>query len=66
MCATGRESINHSRADTAKSTNAPSFLQRALRYRTVGIRECIVQQGGGWLDTVLIERRADTVGRSNC
>ncbi|WP_133906093.1 helix-turn-helix domain-containing GNAT family N-acetyltransferase [Actinophytocola oryzae] len=36
-------------------------LHHQAGYRTVGIRERIAQQGGTWHDTVLIERRADTV-----
>jgi hypothetical protein len=33
---------------------------------TVGIRERIAQRNGTWHDTVLIERRADTVTRPGC
>ncbi|MBB4908683.1 helix-turn-helix domain-containing GNAT family N-acetyltransferase [Actinophytocola algeriensis] len=41
-------------------------LHHQAGYRTVGIRERIAQLGGTWHDTVLIERRADTVNRSDC
>lgn len=36
-------------------------LHHTAGYRTVGIRERIAQRGGTWHDTVLLERRADTV-----
>ena len=36
-------------------------LHRTAGYRTVGIRERIAQRDGVWYDTVLVERRADSV-----
>jgi L-amino acid N-acyltransferase YncA/DNA-binding transcriptional ArsR family regulator len=36
-------------------------LHHTAGYRTVGVRERIAQLNGTWHDTVLIERRADTV-----
>jgi L-amino acid N-acyltransferase YncA/DNA-binding transcriptional ArsR family regulator len=39
-------------------------LHHAAGYRTVGIRERIARLGGAWHDTVLLERRGDTVSRS--
>jgi len=36
-------------------------LHHAAGYRTVGVRERIAQRDGAWHDTVLIERRSDTV-----
>jgi L-amino acid N-acyltransferase YncA/DNA-binding transcriptional ArsR family regulator len=41
-------------------------LHHQAGYRTVGIRERIAQVNGTWHDTVLIERRADTVDRPGC
>jgi L-amino acid N-acyltransferase YncA/DNA-binding transcriptional ArsR family regulator len=41
-------------------------LHHQAGYRTVGIRERIAQRGGIWHDTVLVERRADTVDRPAC
>jgi L-amino acid N-acyltransferase YncA/DNA-binding transcriptional ArsR family regulator len=41
-------------------------LHHAAGYRTVGIRERIAQRNGTWHDTVLLERRADTVDRPGC
>lgn len=41
-------------------------LHHAAGYRTVGIRERIAQLDGVWHDTVLIERRADTVQHPAC
>lgn len=41
-------------------------LHHQAGYRTVGIRERIAQLHGTWHDTVLIERRADTVNRPTC
>jgi L-amino acid N-acyltransferase YncA/DNA-binding transcriptional ArsR family regulator len=41
-------------------------LHHAAGYRTVGIRERIAQRNGTWHDTVLMERRADTVTDSTC
>jgi L-amino acid N-acyltransferase YncA/DNA-binding transcriptional ArsR family regulator len=38
-------------------------LHHAAGYRTVGIRERIAQVNGTWHDTVLIERRSDSVTR---
>ena len=38
-------------------------LHHAAGYRTVGIRERIAQRNGTWHDTVLIERRTDSVDR---
>ena len=38
-------------------------LHHAAGYRTVGIRERIAQLNGAWHDTVLIERRSDSVTR---
>ncbi|GAB1512594.1 helix-turn-helix domain-containing GNAT family N-acetyltransferase [Actinophytocola sp. KF-1] len=38
-------------------------LHHQAGYRTVGIRDRIAQVNGTWHDTVLIERRADTVDR---
>jgi L-amino acid N-acyltransferase YncA/DNA-binding transcriptional ArsR family regulator len=38
-------------------------LHHAAGYRTVGIRERIAQLNGAWHDTVLLERRTDTVSR---
>lgn len=44
--------------------NRPSIaLHHQAGYRTVGIRERIAQRGDTWHDTVLIERRTDTVSR---
>jgi L-amino acid N-acyltransferase YncA/DNA-binding transcriptional ArsR family regulator len=40
-------------------------LHHAAGYRTVGIRERIAQLNGVWHDTVLIERRADSVTRTD-
>jgi L-amino acid N-acyltransferase YncA/DNA-binding transcriptional ArsR family regulator len=41
-------------------------LHHAAGYRTVGIRERIAQLNGTWHDTVLIERRTDTVTTPAC
>jgi L-amino acid N-acyltransferase YncA/DNA-binding transcriptional ArsR family regulator len=41
-------------------------LHHAAGYRTVGIRERIAQLDGVWHDTVLIERRTDTVTSPTC
>jgi L-amino acid N-acyltransferase YncA/DNA-binding transcriptional ArsR family regulator len=41
-------------------------LHHSAGYRTVGIRERIAQRDGAWHDTVLIERRADTVTDTAC
>ena len=41
-------------------------LHHQAGYRTVGIRERIAQLNGTWHDTVLIERRTDTVTRPGC
>ena len=41
-------------------------LHHQAGYRTVGIRERIAQVNGTWHDTVLIERRSDTVSRPGC
>ncbi len=41
-------------------------LHHQAGYRTVGIRERIAQRGDTWHDTVLIERRTDTVNRPPC
>jgi L-amino acid N-acyltransferase YncA len=41
-------------------------LHHAAGYRTVGIRERIAQLNGTWHDTVLIERRSDSVDRPDC
>jgi L-amino acid N-acyltransferase YncA/DNA-binding transcriptional ArsR family regulator len=41
-------------------------LHHQAGYRTVGIRERIAQLNGTWHDTVLIERRADSVQRPGC
>lgn len=38
-------------------------LHHSAGYRTVGIRERIARRDGTWHDTVLLERRADTVAR---
>lgn len=38
-------------------------LHHQAGYRTVGIRDRIAQRDGVWHDTVLIERRSDTVSR---
>jgi L-amino acid N-acyltransferase YncA len=41
-------------------------LHHQAGYRTVGVRERIAQLNGAWHDTVLIERRTDTVSRAPC
>jgi len=41
-------------------------LHHTAGYRTVGIRERIAQLHGTWHDTVLIERRADSVDHPGC
>ena len=41
-------------------------LHHQAGYRTVGIRERIARLNGTWHDTVLIERRADSVDRPGC
>jgi L-amino acid N-acyltransferase YncA/DNA-binding transcriptional ArsR family regulator len=41
-------------------------LHRAAGYRTVGIRERIAKLNGTWHDTVLVERRADSVTSPAC
>jgi L-amino acid N-acyltransferase YncA len=41
-------------------------LHHAAGYRTVGIRERIAKLNDTWHDTVLIERRTDTVNRPDC
>jgi len=41
-------------------------LHHAAGYRTVGIRERIAELNGHWYDTVLIERRADSVTNPAC
>ncbi|MFC4852662.1 helix-turn-helix domain-containing GNAT family N-acetyltransferase [Actinophytocola glycyrrhizae] len=41
-------------------------LHHQAGYRTVGIRERIAELNGTWHDTILIERRADSVERPAC
>jgi len=41
-------------------------LHHTAGYRTVGVRERIARLHGTWHDTVLIERRADSVSRPPC
>ncbi len=41
-------------------------VHHAAGYRTVGIRERIAQLDGAWHDTVLLERRTDSVDRPGC
>jgi L-amino acid N-acyltransferase YncA/DNA-binding transcriptional ArsR family regulator len=48
------------------ANRASIALHHAAGYRTVGIRERIAQLNGTWHDTVLIERRTDTVTSPAC
>jgi L-amino acid N-acyltransferase YncA/DNA-binding transcriptional ArsR family regulator len=52
--------------DIFTENRASIALHHAAGYRTVGIRERIAQRDGTWHDTVLIERRTDSVTSPAC